>query len=96
MTHEELHEWARANLLPHENTETQLRFAEGEEGYDDDYILEKYNENERMNKSELKEQLQENLLAYFDGYLPSSDDEDFSLMLDGMCEIVVKTIDRKQ
>tara|TARA_R110000782_G_scaffold68814_2_gene138470 strand:+ start:425 stop:586 length:162 start_codon:yes stop_codon:yes gene_type:complete len=43
MTQEELHEWARANLLPHENAETQLRFAEGEEGYDEDYILEMYN-----------------------------------------------------
>ena len=43
MTQEELHEWARVNLLPHENTETQLRFAEGEEGYDEDYILEMIN-----------------------------------------------------
>jgi hypothetical protein len=43
MTHEELHEWARVNLLPHENTETQLRFAEGEEGYDEDYIREMIN-----------------------------------------------------
>ncbi|MBC8295909.1 MAG: hypothetical protein H8E55_08970 [Pelagibacterales bacterium] len=49
MTHEELHEWARVNLLPHENAETQLRFAEGEERYDEDYILEKYNENEHLN-----------------------------------------------
>ena len=49
-----------------------------------------------MNKLELKEQLQENLLAYFDGCLPSSDDEDFSLMLDGMCDIVIKTIDEAQ
>ena len=40
MTQEELHEWARANLLPHENAETQLRFEKGEESYDEDYIRE--------------------------------------------------------
>tara|TARA_R110000787_G_scaffold21786_3_gene63954 strand:- start:2311 stop:2466 length:156 start_codon:yes stop_codon:yes gene_type:complete len=44
MNNEELHEWAMINLLPQEDAETQLRFEEGEEGYDEDYILEKYNE----------------------------------------------------
>ena len=43
MTNDELHEWARINLLPHENAETQLAFAEGREGYDEDYIREIYN-----------------------------------------------------
>ena len=43
MTHEELHEWARVNLLPQEDTATQLRFEKGEESYDEDYILEIYN-----------------------------------------------------
>tara|TARA_R110000764_G_scaffold161659_3_gene248923 strand:+ start:2890 stop:3084 length:195 start_codon:yes stop_codon:yes gene_type:complete len=49
MTHEELHEWAKFNLLPQEDAATQLRFEKGEESYDEDYILEKYNENERLN-----------------------------------------------
>ena len=88
MTHEELHEWAKVNLLPQEDTATQLRFEKGEEGYDEDYIREKYN---IMNKSELKEQLQENLLAYFDGYPPVQE-----RILDGMCDIVIKTIDEAQ
>jgi hypothetical protein len=42
MKDNELYEWAKVNLLPHENIETRLRFAEGEEGYDDDYIRERY------------------------------------------------------
>ena len=37
---EQLHEWARINLLPQENAETRLRFAEGIENYDEDYIKE--------------------------------------------------------
>jgi|TARA_R110002126_G_scaffold184930_1_gene333334 hypothetical protein len=41
-----------------------------------------------MNKQELKEQLQENLLAYFDGYPPIQEH-----ILDGMCEVVINTID---
>ena len=40
---EQLHEWARINLLPQENAETRLRFAEGIEDYDEDYIKEMYN-----------------------------------------------------
>lgn len=44
-----------------------------------------------MNKQELKEQLQENLLAYFDGYPPVQE-----RILDGMCDIVIKTIDEAQ
>jgi len=44
MTHEQLHEWAKENLLPHEDTATRLRFAEGNEGYDLDYIKERHNE----------------------------------------------------
>jgi len=43
MTHEELHQWAMINLLPQEDAETQLRFENGEEGYDSDYILEMIN-----------------------------------------------------
>ena len=43
MTQEQLNEWAMIELLPHENAETQLRFAKGEEGYDDEYIREMYN-----------------------------------------------------
>ena len=43
MTHEELHEWARFNLLPQEDTATQLRFEQGEESYDEDYIREMIN-----------------------------------------------------
>ena len=44
-----------------------------------------------MNKAELKEQLQDNLLAYFDGL-----HEDSELVLDGMCRIVIKTIDEHE
>ena len=44
-----------------------------------------------MNKAELKEQLQDNLLAYFDGL-----HEDNELVLDGMCRIVIKTIDEHE
>ena len=40
---EQLQEWARINLLPQENAETRLRFAEGIENYDEDYIKEMYN-----------------------------------------------------
>ena len=40
---EQLQEWARVNLLPQENTDTRLRFAEGIEDYDEDYIKEMYN-----------------------------------------------------
>jgi|TARA_R110002051_G_scaffold4657_2_gene25813 hypothetical protein len=43
MTQEELHEWARVNLLPQEDTATQLRFEKGEESYDEDYIREMIN-----------------------------------------------------
>jgi len=43
MTNEQLHEWAKDNLLPNEDTATRLRFAEGDEGYDLDYIKEHYN-----------------------------------------------------
>ena len=42
MTDDQLHEWARENLLPYEDTATRLRFAEGTEGYDLDYIKEQY------------------------------------------------------
>ena len=40
MTQEELHEWAKFNLLPQEDAATQLRFEKGEESYDEDYIRE--------------------------------------------------------
>ena len=40
---EQLQEWARVNLLPQENADTRLRFAEGIEDYDEDYIKEMYN-----------------------------------------------------
>jgi hypothetical protein len=43
MTHEELHEWAKFNLLPQEDAATQLRFEKGEESYDEDYIREMIN-----------------------------------------------------
>ena len=45
---EQLHEWARINLLPQENAETRLRFAEGIENYDEDYIKE--HKDKRKNK----------------------------------------------
>ena len=43
-------------------------------------------------KRELKEQMQENLLAYFDGL------EDFyhDFILDGMCDVVTKTINEHE
>ena len=44
MTNDELHAWAKEVLLPCEDTATRLRFADGEEGYDLDYIKEKYRE----------------------------------------------------
>ena len=40
--HDELHEWAKVNLLPQEDAETQLRFGRGEESYDEDYILDRW------------------------------------------------------
>jgi hypothetical protein len=44
-----------------------------------------------MNKRELKEQLQENLLTYFDGL-----GEYHEFILDGMCEVIIKTIDEHE
>ncbi|QDP64173.1 MAG: hypothetical protein Unbinned2250contig1000_32 [Prokaryotic dsDNA virus sp.] len=52
MTNNELHEWARINLLPQEDEATRLRFAEGNESYDEDYILEMYNFN-KTNKNDM-------------------------------------------
>ena len=52
----------------------------------------------KMNKRELKEQLQDNLLTYFldsttyTGYQFGLDE----LTLDGMCRIVIKTIDEHE
>ena len=45
-----------------------------------------------MNKAELKEQLQDNLLTYFDGL------EDFchEFILNDVCKIVIKTIDEHE
>jgi len=40
---EQRYEWARINLLPLEDAETRLRFAEGIESYDEDYIKEMQN-----------------------------------------------------
>ena len=45
-----------------------------------------------MNKAELKEQLQENVLAYFDR-LPFISQEQ---LLDGLCEVIIKTIDEHE
>ena len=51
-----------------------------------------------MNKRELKEQLQDNLLTYFldstsySGCVDALDE----LTLDGMCEVIIKTIDEHE
>ena len=50
------------------------------------------------NKRELKEQLQDNLLTYFldstsySGFVDALDE----LTLDGMCEVIIKTIDEHE
>jgi hypothetical protein len=48
-----------------------------------------------MNKSELKEQLQENLLAYFDTIALGTQAHHTKAM-DGMCDIVIKTINEHE
>ena len=42
-----------------------------------------------MNKAELKEQLQDNLLTYFDDRLEP-------WILDKMCQVIIKTIDEHE
>jgi len=44
-----------------------------------------------MNKAELKEQLQENLLTYFNGAFTEWTYNEG--MMDDMCNIIIKTID---
>lgn len=44
-----------------------------------------------MSKMELKEQLQENLLAYFDGIIPITSKHDD--VMNGMCDIIIKTVE---
>ena len=51
----------------------------------------------KMNKAELKEQLQDNLLTYFLDSTTYTGLVDFNeLTLDGMCEVIIKTIDEHE
>ena len=49
-----------------------------------------------MNKAELKEQLQDNLLTYFDGLRTFELEEAPELVLDEMCKIIIKTVDEHE
>jgi hypothetical protein len=51
MKEKDLMKWAEINLLPNEDTATKLRFAEGTESYDLEYIKEMYKGAEEYNRT---------------------------------------------
>ena len=51
MTEKKLIKWAKNNLLPNEDIATRLRFSEGVEAYDLEYIKEMHKASKEYNKT---------------------------------------------